>query len=281
MKRRSILDLRAMKERGEKIAALTAYDFPTARILDEAGIDLILVGDSAANVVLGYDSTLPVTLDEMIVLAAAVARGSRRALVVADLPFMSYQVSADQALESAGRFVKEAGVGAVKLEGGHRSVPAIRRIVEAGIPVMGHLGLTPQSHLAMGGHRVQGRDEAQARMLLEEARELEAAGVFSMVLEGVPWTLAREISDSLAVPTVGIGAGADCDGQILVLHDMVGLGGGDFKFVKRYADLESELSRAVGEYAREVREGIFPAEEHRFEPGTRRRTARPGGEGEA
>ncbi len=275
MTRTSILDLKAKKERGEKIVALTAYDYPTARILDEAGVDLILIGDSAANVVLGYESTLPVTLNEMIVLSAAVARAARRALVVADLPFMSYQVNADQALESAGRFIKEAGVGAVKLEGGHRSVPAIKRIVDAGIPVMGHLGLTPQSHLAFGGHKVQGRDDGAARMLIEEARELEAAGVFSMVLEGIPWTLAREISDAVEVPTVGIGAGADCDGQILVLHDVIGLGGGDFKFVKRFADVESEIGRAVKDYAREVREGTFPADEHRFEPGTRRRKADP------
>ncbi len=275
MQRMSILDLKAKKERGEKIVALTAYDYPTARILDEAGVDLILIGDSAANVVLGYESTLPVTLGEMIMLSAAVARGASRALVVADMPFMSYQVSEDQALESAGRFVKEAGVGAVKLEGGHRSAPAIRRMVDAGIPVMGHLGLTPQSHLAFGGHRVQGRDENQARMLVQEAQELEAAGVFSMVLEGIPWTLAREISDSVEVPTVGIGAGADCDGQILVLHDMIGLGGGDFKFVKRFADVEGEISRAVKDYTREVREGSFPSEEHRFEPGTRRRKADP------
>lgn len=278
MKRVSILDLKAKKERGEKIVALTAYDFPTARILDESGVDLILVGDSAANVVLGYESTLPVTLDEMIVLTGAVARGVKHALVVADLPFMSYQVSEDQALESAGRFVKEAGAGAIKLEGGHRSVPAIRRIVDAGIPVMGHLGLTPQSHLAFGGHRVQGREDGQARMLIEEARELEAAGVFSMVLEGIPWTLAREISDALEVPTIGIGAGVECDGQILVLHDMLGLGGGDFKFVKRYADLDGEIGRAVSDYAREVREGIFPAEKHRFEPGTRRSRANTGGD---
>jgi 3-methyl-2-oxobutanoate hydroxymethyltransferase len=278
MKRVSILDLKAKKERGEKIVALTAYDFPTARILDESGVDLILVGDSAANVVLGYESTLPVTLDEMIVLTGAVARGVKHALVVADLPFMSYQVSEDQALESAGRFVKEAGAGAIKLEGGHRSVPAIRRIVDAGIPVMGHLGLTPQSHLAFGGHRVQGREDGQARMLIEEARELEAAGVFSMVLEGIPWTLAREISDALEVPTIGIGAGVECDGQILVLHDMLGLGGGDFKFVKRYADLDGEIGRAVSDYAREVREGVFPAEKHRFEPGTRRGRANTGGD---
>ena len=163
----------------------------------------------------------------------------------------------------------------MKLEGGHRSAPAIRRIVDAGIPVMGHLGLTPQSHLAFGGHKVQGRDDGAARMLVEEARELEATGVFSMVLEGIPWTLAREISDAVDVPTVGIGAGADCDGQILVLHDMIGLAGGDFKFVKRYADVEGEIGRAVKDYAREVREGAFPAEEHRFEPGTRRRKADP------
>ena len=258
--------LRAMKERGEKIAALTAYDHPTARLVDAAGVDLILVGDSAANVVLGYDSTLPVSMDEMLVLTAAVARGARRALVVADMPFLSYQVSPEQALANAGRFVKEARAEAVKLEGGRRSAPAVRRIVEAGIPVLGHLGLTPQSHLALGGYRVQGREAADAERLREDAGALVEAGVFAMVLEGIPWTLARDITAAVPVPTIGIGAGEHCDGQILVLHDMLGLGGGTFTFVKRYAELGARVTEAVAAYCREVREGAFPAAEHRFEP---------------
>lgn len=259
--------LRKMKARGEKIAALTAYDHPTARLLDAAGVDLILVGDSAANVVLGYESTLPVSMEEMLVLTAAVARGARRALVVADMPFLSYQVSPETALANAGRFVKEARAEAVKLEGGRRTAPAVRRIVEAGIPVLGHLGLTPQSHLALGGYRVQGREAAAAEGLREDAGALVEAGVFAMVLEGIPWTLARDVTAAVPVPTIGIGAGEHCDGQILVLHDMLGLGGGDFTFVKRYADLGAQAAAAVAEYCREVRAGAFPAAEHRFEPG--------------
>lgn len=257
--------LAALKARGEKIVALTAYDHPSARILDAAGVDLVLVGDSAANVVLGYDSTLPVTMTEMLVLTAAVARGARRAMVVADMPFMSYQVSPAQALENAGRFIKEAGAEGVKLEGGLRSLPAIEALLAAGIPVMGHLGLTPQSVLAFGGYRVQGREPAAAARLVEDARALAAAGVFAIVLEGMPWTLAREITAAVPVPTIGIGAGEHCDGQILVLHDLLGYGEGGLSFVKRYAEIESAIRAAVGAYAEEVRAGRFPTAAQRFE----------------
>ena len=265
VKRITTRNLVDMKTRGEKIAALTAYDHPSARILDGCGVDLILVGDSAANVVLGYESTLPVSMDEMLMLTAAVARGVKRALVVADMPFMSYQVSPQQALENAGRFVKEAGAGAIKLEGGRRSLPAIDMITAAGIPVMGHLGLTPQSLLTFGGYRIQGREEAAARQLLEDARALAEAGVFAMVLEGIPWPLAQEITAAVPVPTVGIGAGEHCDGQILVLHDMLGFGDEEFRFVKRFAAIKLEIAGAVTRYCAEVREGLFPAAEHRFE----------------
>ncbi len=273
--------LRQMKSRGEKITALTAYDHPSARILDGCGVDLILVGDSAANVVLGYDSTLPVSMDEMLMLSSAVVRGVRRAMVVADMPFMSYQVSAQQALENAGRFVKEAGAGAVKLEGGARSLAAIETISAAGIPVMGHLGLTPQSMLAFGGYRIQGREEETARQLREDAVALAEAGAFALVLEGIPWTLAETITAELPIPTIGIGAGEHCDGQILVLHDMLGFGDEEFRFVKRYAAVEPEIRDAVTRYCAEVREGHFPGAEHRFElkPSPRKRVLEQGGEG--
>jgi len=199
------------------------------------------------------------------VLTAAVARGVRRGMVVADMPFMSFQVSPEEALSNAGRFVKEARAEAVKLEGGRRTVPAIERIVDAGIPVMGHLGLTPQSRLQLGGYRIQGREHEEAQAILEDAQAIADAGVFSMVLEGIPWTLAREITDRVAVPTIGIGAGEHCDGQILVLHDMIGFSDVELSFVKRYVNLEEKLGDAVSAYCRDVREGVFPAEEHRFE----------------
>ena len=241
------------------------------------------MGDSAANVVLGYDSTLPVSMEEMIMLSSAVVRGVDRAMVVADMPFMSYQVSAEQALENAGRFVKEAGAEAVKLEGGARSLGAIEAIVAAGIPVMGHLGLTPQSMLAFGGYRIQGREEEAARRLREDALALAEAGAFAMVLEGMPWTLAEAVTAESPIPTIGIGAGEHCDGQILVLHDMLGFGDEEFRFVKRYASVELEIRDAVTRYCAEVREGHFPAAEHRFEqkPEPRRRALEQGGEGGA
>jgi 3-methyl-2-oxobutanoate hydroxymethyltransferase len=248
-----------------KIVSLTAYDTPTARIVDEAGADVILVGDSLAMVVLGYETTLPVTLDEMLHHARAVRRGVKRALLVADMPFGSYHVDIADSLRNAVRFVKEAGAEAVKVEGGERRMELIARLVEAEIPVMGHIGLTPQSFHAFGGFRVQGKSLEAAEQLFRDARAVEAAGAFSIVLESMPRELAAQITRELRIPTIGIGAGPDCDGQILVLHDMIGLGGDHTpKFARRYANVAESISRAVGEYARDVREGSFPADAESF-----------------
>ena len=257
--------LRRMKGK-EKVVVLTAYDYPMARLLDESGVDVLLVGDSLGMAVLGYDSTIPVTMEDMLHHTRAVARGTKRAMVVADMPFLSFQVSAEDALRNAGRLLKEGGAQAVKLEGGRRVAPTVARLVEAGIPVMGHLGLTPQSVNQIGGYRVQGRTEAEAAALLEDARALEQAGVFAIVWEIVPWQLAGLVTAELSVPTIGIGAGAGCDGQVLVVHDLLGLyQGRQPRFVKRYADLGLEIRAAVGEYAREVRAGEFPGPEHSFD----------------
>ena len=255
-----------MKEKGEKIVALTAYDVLFARLLEEVGVDLILVGDSLGQVVLGYDSTLPVTMDEMIHHAAAVVRGAPDSFVVLDLPFMSYQAGTEDALRSGGRALKEAGVQAVKLEGGSdRTRAAVSSMVEAGIPVMGHVGLTPQSVHALGGYRVQGKGADEARRLKEEAEGLERAGCFALVLELVPAELAREISESLTIPTIGIGAGPHCDGQVLVTYDAVGLNAGfEPRFLKRFADLQGAARKGLEAYAREVREGSYPGPEHSF-----------------
>jgi len=256
-----------MKREGQRIVAMTAYDVLFARLLEEAGVDLILVGDSLGQVVLGYDSTIPVTLDEMIHHARAVKRGAPGTIVVLDMPFMSYQTSTEDALRNAGRALKEAGVEAVKLEGGHeRTCAAIHELVAAGIPVMGHIGLTPQSVHALGGYRVQGRGDAEAARIRNEAHALQEAGVFSMVLELLPADLAREISESLTVPTIGIGAGAGCDGQVLVLYDALGLNPGFTpKFLKRFASLHDVALDGVRAYAREVRDGTYPDAEHSFE----------------
>ncbi len=259
----TIHDLTTWKAAGRRFPMLTAYDFPTARILDRAGIPVILVGDSLGNVVLGYDSTLPVTMEEMLHHSRAVARGAEEALLVGDLPFMSYQASTEEALRNAGRFLKEGGMHAVKLEG------PLFELAEAmsalGIPVMGHLGLTPQSVHAMGGYRVQAKTEEAAERLLADALGLEKAGAFALVLEGVPAEVAKRVTSSLRVPTIGIGAGPHIDGQVLVLHDMLGLGPGpDPKFVKRFADLGDEIDRAVRAFAREVEEGAFPDEGHSY-----------------
>lgn len=260
----TINDLRSTKAEGRRFAMLTAYDYPTARILDTVGIPVILVGDSLANVVLGHPTTLPVTMEEMLHHTRAVARGAPNALVVGDLPFLSYQVSDDEAVRNAGRFLKEAGAQAVKLEGGHPEL--IERMVGAGIPVMGHLGLTPQSVHAMGGYRVQARTEEAAERLLADALQLEKAGTFSLVLEGVPSSVAERVTESLAIPTIGIGAGPHCDGQVLVLHDLLGLSfGKPAKFVKRYADLGDAISRAVAEFKQEVEEGDYPGPEHSYD----------------
>jgi 3-methyl-2-oxobutanoate hydroxymethyltransferase len=248
-----------------KIVCLTAYDFPTARLLDEAGVDVILVGDSLGMVVLGYENTLPVTLDDMLHHTRAVRRGVRRALLVADMPYGSYHVDDGESLRHALRFVKEAGAEAVKVEGGERRVELIARLVEAEIPVMGHVGLTPQSLNAFGGFRVQGKTAEAADRLLRDARAVEAAGAFSIVLESIPRELAAQITSELRVPTIGIGAGPDCDGQILVLHDMIGLGLGHTpKFVRPYANVAATISRAVGEYVADVRGGHFPADEESY-----------------
>jgi 3-methyl-2-oxobutanoate hydroxymethyltransferase len=265
--RTSVRRFLEMKQEGVRIVAMTAYDVLFARLLQEAGVDLILVGDSLGQVVLGYESTLPVTLDEMIHHARAVKRGAPDTFVVLDMPFMTYQASVEDALRNGGRALKEAGVEAVKLEGGHdRTCEAIRAMVAAGIPVMGHLGLTPQSVHALGGYRVQGRSETEADRIRGEAAALEEAGVFAMVLELLPAPLAREISEALTVPTVGIGAGADCDGQVLVLYDALGLNPGFTpRFLKRFADLHGVSLEAVRAYAGEVREGAYPGPEHSFD----------------
>jgi 3-methyl-2-oxobutanoate hydroxymethyltransferase len=255
--------LRAMKHAGQVISVLTAYDYPTAMAMDQAGIEVILVGDSLGMVVLGYANTLPVTMEDMLHHCKAVSRGAQYAQLVGDMPFMSYQVSTEEAVRNAGRFLQEAGMDAVKLEGGNERLNAVRAITLAGIPVMGHLGLTPQSVHMLGGFRPQGRDASAALHLFKDARLLQEAGCFSLVLESVPARLARYISERLEIPTIGIGAGVGCDGQVLVTHDLLGL----FerftpKFVKKYANLYQEMSEAFAAYKSEVEECIFPAEEH-------------------
>jgi 3-methyl-2-oxobutanoate hydroxymethyltransferase len=262
-KKVTTLALRRKKERGEPISMLTAYDYPTALAMDQAGLDAILVGDSLGMVVLGYETTLPVTMEDMLHHARAVSRGARSALLIGDMPFMSYQVSVEQAVANAGRFLQEAGMDAVKLEGGRERAEAVRAITGAGIPVMGHLGLTPQSVHQLGGFRAQGKTAPAARRLVEDARILEQAGCFSLVLESVPARLGELISKRISIPTIGIGAGAGCDGQVLVTHDLLGL----FdrftpRFVKKYADLHGEMQRAFGEFVEDVETRRFPSQEH-------------------
>jgi 3-methyl-2-oxobutanoate hydroxymethyltransferase len=258
-------ELAAMKPRGERIVMVTAYDAPGARLADEVGIELILVGDSAAMVVLGHDSTVPATVDEMVVLTRAARRGAQRALLVADMPFGSFQVSDADAVANAVRFVKESDADAVKLEGGGASLSRVRAIVGAGIPVMGHIGLTPQSATMLGGYKAQGRTAATARALLADAQALEDAGCFAIVLEAVPAPVATRISQVLRIPTIGIGAGPGCDGQVLVWHDLLGLTEGRApRFVKRYAHLADDVRAALQAYAADVRSGAFPAEEHTY-----------------
>ncbi len=254
--------IRRYKGKG-RIVSLTAYDYATARIVDEAGIQLIIVGDSLGMSVLGYDSTIPVTMDDMIHHASAVVRGVKRALVVADMPFLSYQVSIEQAVDNAGRLIKYAGADAVKIEGGAFRTHLVNALLNNGIPVMGHIGLTPQSVRAMGGYKIQGKTKDSAERLKEDAAALDEAGVFSVVLEGMPAELAGDITSMISVPTVGIGAGPGCDGQVLVVNDLLGMSG-EFqpRFVKRYANVEEEMRRAFKEYRREVEEGEFPGKEH-------------------
>jgi len=256
--------LRARKRRGERIAMLTAYDFTFASLFDQAGIDVLLVGDSLGNVVQGQPTTLPVTLDETIYHTRLVSRAARRALVVADLPFGSYQITSEDGLRSAVRCVKEGGAHAVKLEGGRTVADTIARIVAAEIPVMGHVGLTPQAIHRMGGHRVQGRGETGRSRVLEDARAVEAAGAFAVVLEGMPADLAAEITRELTIPTIGIGAGVDCDGQVLVMHDLLGLTDGVPSFVKQYANLGALTVQAARRFADEVAHAKFPDPEHSY-----------------
>jgi 3-methyl-2-oxobutanoate hydroxymethyltransferase len=259
----TVRDLRTFKERGERFVMLTAYDFPTGRILDEAGVPVLLVGDSLANNILGYETTLPVTMGEMLHHTRAVARGAKNALVVGDMPFLSYQVSVEEGIRNAGRFLKEGGAHAVKLEGAMLELTAT--LVDRGIPVMGHIGLTPQSVHAMGGYRVQGKSEEGARRLLDEAHALEKSGIFSLVLEGIPASLAKQVTESVSVPTIGIGAGPDCDAQVLVITDLLGLGAGTYpKFVKPYADLRGDITRAVQTFRDEVAAGTFPDDAHSY-----------------
>ncbi len=257
--------LKASKQRGERLVCLTAYDFPTARIVDEAGIDIILVGDSLGNVVLGYGNTVPVTLDEILIHLKAVRRAVQRALLVADMPYGSFHTGADDAVRNALRLVKEGGAEAVKLEGGHKRVQLVKRLVDEEIAVMGHIGLTPQSINKLGAYRVQGKTAAAARQLMDDARALEDAGAFAVVLEVVPREIATLITESLSIPTIGIGAGAGCDIQVLVLHDMLGLSFGKLaRFVRPYANLHEVMTEAVTRYADDVRSGTYPSEDESY-----------------
>ena len=261
----ALTEIADKKRRGEKLVMVTAYDHPSAVLADEAGVDLVLVGDSAADNVLGYESTVPVTTDELLVLMRAVARGADRAIVVGDLPFGSFQVSDDDAVRNAVRFVKEGGADVVKLEGAGPALERVQAIVAAGIPVMGHIGLTPQSATMLGGYRAQGRTAEKARRLLADARALEAAGCFSLVLEAVPSAVAARITEAVSIPTIGIGAGSACDGQVLVWHDVLGLSDRPpARFVKRYAELRAEIRGALELFAAEVRSGAFPGDEHTY-----------------
>ena len=257
--------LKASKQRGERLVCLTAYDFPTARIVDEAGIDIILVGDSLGNVVLGYGNTVPVTLEEILIHLKAVRRAVQRALLVADMPYGSFHTGADDAVKNALRLVKEGGAEAVKLEGGHKRVQLVKRLVDEEIAVMGHIGLTPQSINKLGAYRVQGKTAVAARQLLDDARALEDAGAFAIVLEVVPREIAQMITESISIPTIGIGAGVHCDIQVLVLHDMLGLSFGKLaRFVRPYANLSEVMTDAVTRYADDVRNGTYPSDDESY-----------------
>jgi 3-methyl-2-oxobutanoate hydroxymethyltransferase len=261
----SITDLKAKKKRGEPIVMMTCYDYPSARLLEKAGVDILFIGDTLGMVVLGYDSTIPVTIEEMLHHTKAVVRGSNSAHVLADMPFMSYQASREDALRNAGRLLKEGGAQSVKLEGGVQVADTVRFIVDAGIPVMGHIGLTPQSINQLGGYRVQGKTRATAVRLIDDAEALERAGAYAVVLECVPAPLARTITERLTIPTIGIGAGPDCDGQVQVFHDLLGLFDGFVpKHAKRYAELGPQITEAVHAYAKEVRERRFPTKKESF-----------------
>ncbi len=264
-KKVTILSLKSKKEKGEPITMLTAYDYPTGLLVDQAGIDIILVGDSLAMVVLGHENTVAVTMDEMLHHCKAVARGAKNPLLVGDMPFMSYQVDVKEAIRNAGRFLKEGGMDVVKLEGGRDMAPAVKGIVDAGIPVMGHIGLTPQTISKLGGYRVQGKDIATAKALIDDGLALEEAGAFSLILEAIPGPVARLITERVGIPTIGIGAGPDCDGQVLVTHDLIGLFDRFVpKFVKQYTNTFSSIIEALESYRDEVVAGTFPGPEHGY-----------------
>lgn len=254
-----------MKGKGQKIVMLSTYDFPFARFADEAGVDIILVGDTLGMVVLGYETTLPVTMDEMLIHVKAVSRSKPKALVVADMPFMSFQASSPEAVANAGRMIKEGGADAVKIEGGRCMASTARAIVEAKIPVMGHIGLTPQAIRVFGGYRVQGKTETAKTALMEDAKALEEAGCFALVLEAIPWKLAKDITERVRIPTIGIGAGPYCDGQVLVSHDLLGIFGEVARYVRRYADLADIIRKAFSDYANDVRSGDYPKLEESYE----------------
>lgn len=277
MNKTTTTGLAELKRKGERIVALTAYDAPTARLLEEAGVDVVLVGDSVANVKLGYPNTIPVTVDEMLHHVKAVRRGLERPLLVADMPYLSYELDIREALRNAGRLIKEGGAEAVKVEGGIEIAPVVKELLRINIPVMGHLGLTPQAVNRLGGYKVQGRRPQDAEKIVTDARILEGAGVFAIVLECVPEDLAREVTRKLSVPTIGIGAGSGCDGQILVIDDLVGLGAGPSpKFVKRYADLRPQMLDAVKRWSKDVRSAEFPGPQETYEskpPAARERPA--------
>lgn len=257
--------IRLYKSKGKKITMVTAYDYPTARIVDEAGIDIILVGDSLGNVVLGYENTLPVTMQEMLHHTKAVKRGVKRALLVADMPYLSYQIDIKDALINAGKFIKEAGAEAIKIEGGSKNIELIKRLIDCEIPVMGHIGLTPQSLLRFGGYKVQGKSQAKIDELIRDSKELEKVGVFSIVLEGIPYEVSKIITQSLSIPTIGIGAGPYCDGQVLVFHDLVGLSPEPIpKFVKKYLNARELFINALKSYIKDVEENVFPDIEHSY-----------------
>ena len=264
-KKVTIASLMEKKGKGQKITMITAYDYPTARLVDEAGIDTVLVGDSMGMVMLGYDSTVPVTMDDMIHHCKAVRRGVKSAFILGDMPFMSYQISVEKAIENAGRFIKEAGCDCVKLEGGSEMAPVTKAIVQAGVPVCAHIGLTPQTATMLSGFKVQGKDAESARKLMEAAKDFERAGAFMIVMECIPDLLAAKITKELKIPTIGIGAGKNCDGQVLVYHDVVGL----FerftpKFVKQYINLSPKIKEAISQYKTDVETGVFPGPEHTF-----------------
>ena len=255
-----------MKRKGKKIAMLSVYDYPTARLADEAGVDIILVGDSLGMVILGYETTLPVDMEEMLFHVKAVSRAKPRALVVADMPFMSFQISPSDALRNVGRMLKEGGADAVKIEGGRCIAPTAKAISEAKIPVMGHVGLTPQAIRRFGGYRIQGKSEAGRAGVVEDAKALEDAGCFAIVMEAIPWTLAKEITEEVRIPTIGIGAGPHCDGQVLVGHDLLGFSDGHVpRFVRRYADLRGTIHKAFSDYVADVKAGVFPSLEESYE----------------